>query len=74
MRRECRLNPDQDLFILLHMSGSANPKTASTSGKATYRGITLPKLTTRSRFSKSQIKRAVEHAVAKHADSLARKT
>jgi hypothetical protein len=56
------------------MSGSANPKTASTSGKATYRGITLPKLTTRSRFSKSQIKRAVEHAVAKHADSLARKT
>ncbi len=56
------------------MSGSAKPrpKTASEKGKLAYRGILLHRPATRSRFSASEIKKAVEDAVAKNADTLAR--
>ncbi len=62
-----------NIFILMRMSNSAKPrpKSALAGDKLTYRGVTLRKPATASRFSTSEIKKAVEDAVAKHADSLA---
>jgi len=63
------------LLILLLVSGSAKPrqKAASTRGKLIYRGVTLQKLADPSRFSASEIKKAVEDAVAKNTESLTRR-
>jgi hypothetical protein len=41
---------------------------------ATYRGVRLQQTAGRTRFSTEQIRQAVEAAVAKHADALARRT
>ena len=58
--------------MFLRMSGSALPKAKR--GKLTYRGVTLQKPATRSRFTSTEIKKAVESAVAKNAEALARST
>jgi hypothetical protein len=67
------LKPAAKLFIFIGMSASAKPrpKTAPRGRVLTYRGVTLQKPATASRFSSNEIKKAVEDAVAKHADSLA---
>jgi hypothetical protein len=55
------------------MSGPAKPRKTSVAagGKLTYRGVTLQKPATRSRFSVKEIKKAIEDAVAKNATVLA---
>jgi hypothetical protein len=70
-----RLKWPRKLFILLLVSGSAKPrqKGASTHGKLIYRGVTLQKLAKPSRFSTSEIRKAVEDAVAKNTESLTRR-
>jgi hypothetical protein len=57
---------------------TAAKKKTSKSGRAkarpTYRGIRLQSMAGLSRFSPEQVRRAVEAALAKNADALARKT
>ncbi len=65
------LNPTANLPIVSSMS--AMPETRSKPTKAsrpTYRGVTLQTLATGSRFTSSEIRRAVEHALEKHAGEL----
>ena len=56
------------------MSGAAKPvqKSYPSKDRLTYRGVRLRKPATVSRFSATEIKKAVEHAIEKHADGLAR--
>ncbi len=65
------LNRTANPPILLSVSAQPNqsPKPSKV-GKTTYRGVTLQTPAAASRFSSVEVKRAVEHALAKHAGAL----
>jgi hypothetical protein len=65
------LNQRANLPILTFMDRPRKrPSQQPKADKTTYRGVILRKPATASRFTSREIKRAVEHALAKHADDL----
>ena len=66
------MNSDPNTHNSALIIAQAKSRSKAAPSALTYRGVTLPRLPIPSQFTTAEIKKAVENAIAKNADALAR--